>query len=109
MQESFNPATSEQDFRDRLSAALQRRVGPQPRMSYKQLAYNIQVSEQTVWGWVNATSAPRGWQLMKLLQFFDAAFANQIMGAAGCTVIKLDERRRQEVLDALAVLARAAG
>lgn len=56
-----------------------------------------------------SSMAPRGWQLMKLLQFFDAAFANAIMGAAGCTVIKLDERKRQEVLDALAVLARAAG
>lgn len=44
---------------------------------------------------------------MKLLQFFDAAFANQIMGAAGCTVLKMDARKRQEVLDALAVIARA--
>ena len=105
--ETLGQNTSELDFRDRVAAALQQRVGPAKSMTYKELARVLQVSEQTVWSWVNATNAPRGWQLMKLLQFFDAGFANQIMGATGCTVVKLNADRRQELLDALAVLARA--
>ena len=104
---TFSQKTSEADFRERVAAALQQRVGPAKSMTYKELARVLQVSEQTVWSWVNATNAPRGWQLMKLLQFFDVAFANEIMGAAGCTVVKLNAVQRQEVLDALAVLARA--
>lgn len=105
--ETLGQKTSELDFRDRVAAALQERVGPAKSVTYKQLASAIQVSEQTVWSWVNATNAPRGWQLMKLLQFFDAGFANQIMGPTGCTVVKMDAHKRQELLDALAVLARA--
>lgn len=104
---SAEPTFSEIDFRERVSRALLERVGPTKGMTFKQLAYVIQVSEQTIWSWAKAENAPRGWQLMKLLQFFDAAFANEIAAGTGCTVVKLNADRRQELLDALAVLARA--
>lgn len=100
---------SKEQFKQAVSVALLRRVGPGRSMTFKQLAYAIRVPEQSVWAWAKAENAPQGWALMNLLTFFDAAFANEIAAGTGCTIIKMDERKRREVLDALAVLARAAG
>lgn len=102
-------ATTAVEVAERIAAAINRRVGPGQAMTFKQLAYVLQVSEQTVWSWSKAEKSPSGATLFRLLGFFDAAFANEILDGTGCTVIKFaDVQKQQAVQDALAVLARAA-
>lgn len=96
------------DVAQKFANAINARVGPGKSISYKVLAWNLRVSEQTVWSWAKAEKAPSGVTLLRLLAFFDAAFANEILEGTGCTVIKFsDVQKQQAVQDALAVLARA--
>lgn len=75
-----------------VAAALNRRVGQGKAMLPKQLAYHLQRSEQTIWGWLGGHRPPSGTDLIALINFFDASFANEILD--GCVVHKLSDRRQ---------------
>ena len=86
---------SSKTFGELIAASLRKRVGVGRAVTVKQLAYALQVSEQTVWNLLsgNKSSGPSGRVLMKLLTFFDAAFANEILAPTGCTVAKVTDAR----------------
>lgn len=76
-----------------IAAALRDRVGNGKAVTIKQLSFALRISEQTVWNLLAGNSDPSGRVLMGLLSFFDAAFANEILGHTGCTVAKLCDAR----------------
>lgn len=82
----------------RVAAAMRRRVGVGRAMTVKQLAYAVQVSEGTVCNLLAGNNAPSGETLLRLIQFFDASFANEIMGPRGCVVAKLSDARAADAI-----------
>jgi DNA-binding transcriptional regulator YiaG len=82
-----------------LSAALKRRMTPTSGLTDIMLAHALGVSRQTVWTWLNGINQPKGHHLVALINFFDASFANEILGpTAGCTVAKLCDARASALL-----------
>ena len=81
---------------ERIAAALRRRVGVGRAIGVKQLAYALRVSEGTIWNLMSGNNEPSGRVLMALVQFFDAAFANEIFAGTGATIVKLGESRAAE-------------
>lgn len=80
-------------LRDRLAAALRRRVGIGKSVTPKQLAYALQLSAGTIDNLMNGNNDPSGRALMALLTFFDESFAAEILEPTGLTVAKLSDRR----------------
>lgn len=83
---------------ERVARALNRRVGLGKTVTIKQLAYTVRLSEQTIWSLMAGTREPRGETLLRLIQFFDATFANEIMGPHGCRVVKLSDAKMIEAI-----------
>ena len=80
-------------LRERLAAALRRRVGIGKSVTPKQLAYALQLSAGTIDNLLNGNNDPSGRALMALLTFFDESFAAEILEPTGLTVAKLSDRR----------------
>lgn len=80
-------------LRERLAAALRRRVGIGKSITPKQLAYTLQLSAGTIDNLMNGNNDPSGRALMALLTFFDESFAAEILAPTGLTVAKLSDRR----------------
>lgn len=83
---------------ERVSRALSRRVGCGKSVTIKQLAYTIRLSEQTIWSLMNGAREPRGETLLRLIQFFDSSFANELMEAHGCVVAKLSDAKAADAI-----------
>ena len=78
---------------ERVARALNRRVGLGKTVTIKQLAYTVRLSEQTIWSLMAGTREPRGETLLRLISFFDATFANEILESTGCRMVKLSDAR----------------
>ncbi len=93
------PVLSADQFRrtipELIAAALTKRVGPGKAMTVKQLAHALRIDQQTVWKLLNGYNSPSGPVLMALISFFDSSFANEILGATGCTVAKVSDARAE--------------
>lgn len=81
-------------FRARISASLRKRLAPNTPLSKAQLAHALAITTATVDNWLACYSQPDGYLLTQLIHFFDAAFANEIMGEGRVVVAKLDDMRR---------------
>lgn len=92
---SFHHSSTLVHFPDLIADALRKRLHPNTALHVEQLAFTIRVSKKTIHNLLNANRSPRGDTLLKLLDFFDAAFANEILGHTGCTVVKLSDHREQ--------------
>lgn len=93
---------------ERLAAALRRRLYPNSNLHIKQLSHAIQVSEQAISSWLSGLKMPRGDHLLRLISFFDAGFANEIVD--DCVVYKLQDAKqlkdaKTKINDALAAIA----
>lgn len=84
-------------LRQRLAASLRRRLHPNTALHAKQLAYALRVSEATVWQWLAGNRDPGGEHLLALINFFDAAFANEIVGP-GCVIAKASDLRAAKAI-----------
>lgn len=82
----------------RVATALRRRVGGGRSVSVKQLAYTIRVSETTIWNLLSGNKEPRAQNLLRLIDFFDASFANEILAPSGVTVTKLSDRKATDAI-----------
>lgn len=80
-------------FRERLGAALRRRVGSHTGFTVKHLAYLCHASEQLVWQWMCGEKMPSGPKLVKLIALFDAAFVHEILSVVGKGVYDLHNQR----------------
>lgn len=88
-------STSEKRFAEIVGAAIQRRVGTgEGKIPTKVFAFYMQVSEQAVWSWLGAYKAPSADKLIKMLSFFDACFANELLGRAGLVSVKAKDLQR---------------
>lgn len=83
-----------ESFGQRLAQALRSRIGAGTTITIKQLAYALQVTEQTVWNWLSGNKDPRGEHLIKLIAFFDESFANEIFAGTGATIVKIGVNRK---------------
>ncbi len=77
----------------KLAMALRRRLHPHTSLTIKALAMVLRVSEQTIWAWLNGINQPRWGHVLALINFFDAAFANEILAGTGAVVAKLADAR----------------
>ena len=80
-------------LRERLAAALRRRVGIGKAITPKQLAYATQLSGGTIDNLMSGHNDPSGRSLMALLTFFDESFAAEILEPTGLSFAKLNDRR----------------
>lgn len=94
-----NPKT----FRERVAAALRRRLHPNTNLHPKQLRHAIGVSENTLNNWLGAHHDMRGPHLMALIRFFDSSFAQEISEGH---VTKIADRRAMEAVQKLAAAQR---
>jgi hypothetical protein len=90
--------TNSSSLPELLKRALERRLNG-TGLTDAILARELKVSRQTVWTWLNGINQPKGHHLVALINFFDSAFANEILGpTAGLTVAKLCDRRAAALL-----------
>jgi predicted transcriptional regulator len=87
------PDSAVDAFRERLAAALRRRVGAHTGLTVKHLAYLCQASEQLVWTWMAGEKMPSGPKLVKLISLFDASFVHEILTVTGKGVYDLADKR----------------
>lgn len=74
-----------------IADALRRRIGQGRAVGIKQFAYDLQVSEQTVWNWLSSNRDPAGRHVVAMLNYFDASFAREI--GIEAEVVKLCDKR----------------
>jgi transcriptional regulator with XRE-family HTH domain len=82
---------------ERIARALGRRIGY--GITRKQLQHALNVSGGTVDNLLSGHQDPSPRVFMALLQFFDAAFAHEILAASGFTVVKLSDVRAAEAIE----------
>lgn len=98
-----------QILKDRIRNAMRRRIGPNTGLTVKMVARATGLTERTI---ENASSGtiPRGDTLMALLDFFDAAFANEIFAGTTFMIVKLSDERAadaaRQINEGVLVLAR---
>jgi transcriptional regulator with XRE-family HTH domain len=82
---------------ERIARALGRRIGY--GITRKQLQHALNVSSGTVDNLLSGHQDPSPRVFMALLQFFDAAFAHEILAPSGFTVVKLSDVRAAEAVE----------
>lgn len=87
-------STSQESLATRIARELSRRVGVGRPISVKQFAYELRVSEQTVWVWMNGNRTPAGEHLVRMIAFLPADFGNAIL--SGCALVKLSDIRASQ-------------
>lgn len=94
-----------------VASALGRRIGY--GITRKQLQHALNVSSGTVDNLLAGHQDPSPRVFMALLQFFDTAFANEIMAPSGLTVVKLADARAieaaQKIIEGVAALKALGG
>lgn len=84
-------SSRELKFAEVFAAALRRRVGPGRPMTTKQAAYELSVSETTIWNLMSGNNAPSGPTFVRALSFFDTCFANEVLVGCGLVAVKASD------------------
>lgn len=104
-----NSKSSDGKFRERVRAALQRRVGPAMPITYKHVAQATGKQPQTVRAWCEMNQRIADEDVGELIKLFGPSFYNEIYADTGCVLIRIqDARRAKEIQEAMALIERAA-
>lgn len=105
---AMSPGENHKTLGELVAAALARRIGY--GITRKQLKHALNVSTGTIDNLLSGNTDPSPRVFMSLLQFFDTAFANEVLAQSGLTVVKLAEvRAAEKVIQGLAELQAAQG
>jgi transcriptional regulator with XRE-family HTH domain len=85
---------------DKVAAALVRRLHPNTGLHRKQLCAALNISRNTLDGWLAGKNPPTAENLLLLIDFFDAAFAAEVSGGK---ILKTPDRT---IADKLAEIGR---
>ena len=80
---------------ERVADGLRRRLYPHTTLRAKQLAYDLRLSERTVWNVLNGSNTPSGETLWALCNFFGPSFIGELFG---CQLVRLSDRRQLEAI-----------
>lgn len=90
---SSGESLTEVNFRERITQAIARRVGPGSQIRSIDLARALQVSEDTIWGWVSGTKMPNAENVWKLWKFFGVSFLREVYNDEDCRLVDMREIR----------------
>lgn len=97
-------AKNTREIREKLHTALKRRIGLGKPVSVKVVARATGLTERTIENAMSGETMPRGDTLIALVDFFDATFANEVLGHLGIVITKPKDAA-QKALDGLTELS----
>lgn len=92
---SFRADRNELHLGEIVASALRRRLYPNSLLRPKQLAYDLRISERTVWNLLSGNRPPAGETLWALCNFLGPDFIGELFG---CQLVRLSDRRQLEAI-----------